>query len=201
MIKKLLYKFKFASKSLESRGKNILCYNALIRNDHIRIILNIIAKITYGFNHNDVIDRISLNKNILLTSSSIFRPRYNTLVLIDITNLLVSKKTIKVIDMCCGIGTWGLGIACAYKLYIDINSMALLFTSYNILLNKHRRFFTIVNSNKLLFLNKKKLFRSFDIIVSNPPYIEKNKYFFMQKNILKYEPLNALLIKKKAGFL
>jgi release factor glutamine methyltransferase len=98
------------------------------------------------------------------------------------------------------IGTGSGCIAVCLKKYIpmaeifatDISSKALKLANENALLNK-----TVINFIEADILKKgTNVFnQSFDIIVSNPPYIRESEKSMMKENVMNYEPHLALFVK------
>lgn len=110
-------------------------------------------------------------------------------------NLLKFKPNY-ILDMCTGCGCFA--IACAYSFpkseidAVDINVNALKITEYNIKKHKvNNRVFPIYSN---LFKNIK--FKKYDIIITNPPYINNININILPKEY-KYEPISALKTKNK----
>ena len=49
--------------------------------------------------------------------------------------------------------------------------------------------------------NKANLYAPYDVVVSNPPYIAQSEKEFLHKNVLHYEPHNALFVENENPFL
>ncbi len=118
----------------------------------------------------------------------------------EMTNLIINsnrfeQKQINVLD----IGTGSGCIAVAIKknlpssrvLAIDISEEALEVARANAITNK-----TNIQCNLFDFLDESRWpeLLLFDIIVSNPPYIPANEKTKMEKNVIDYEPHNALFV-------
>ncbi len=73
---------------------------------------------------------------------------------------------------------------------IDISIEALKLAKENAIHNQVEVFFEQED-----ILNPKRKVRKFDIIVSNPPYVTNSERFFMEKNVLDFEPHSALFVK------
>ncbi|AZZ65490.1 peptide chain release factor N(5)-glutamine methyltransferase [Metamycoplasma phocicerebrale] len=115
-------------------------------------------------------------------------PRYETEeVIIESYNYI--NKNSKVLDLCCGSGFIGLAVAKNIKCEVtlsDISIFALKQTKLNAKINKLDNL-KVIKSN--LFKNIKE---KYDLIVSNPPYLNK-KHIFSKS--LKWEPKKALYAK------
>lgn len=74
---------------------------------------------------------------------------------------------------------------------IDISSKALNLANENALLNN-----TAINfiETDILVKGTKVTNQSFDIIISNPPYIRESEKLMMKENVLNYEPQQALFV-------
>ncbi|TPE57357.1 peptide chain release factor N(5)-glutamine methyltransferase [[Mycoplasma] falconis] len=116
-------------------------------------------------------------------------PRYETEEVILATYPLINKNS-KVLDLGCGSGFIGLAIKknidCDVTL-IDISKQAIKQTKFNAKYNNLD--VKVIKSNWFKKINDK-----FDLIVSNPPYLNK-KHCFAKS--LKYEPSKALYAKDK----
>lgn len=122
-------------------------------------------------------------------------PRPDTEILVEECIEIINKNNInKVCDMCCGSGAIGLSIASNIKkvdvwLY-DISDVALEVSKIN------RENLKLINRAEI---NKSNLFQApsksnlkFDMIVSNPPYIEEHVISTLMKDVRDYEPHLAL---------
>lgn len=118
----------------------------------------------------------------------------------EMTNIIINsnrfeQKQINVLD----IGTGSGCIAVAIKknlpssrvIAIDISEEALEVARANAITNK-----TNIQCNLFDFLDESRWpeLLLFDIIVSNPPYIPANEITKMEKNVIDYEPHNALFV-------
>lgn len=124
----------------------------------------------------------------LNVSESALIPRFETEILVDEILKLNCKKN-KILDI--GTGTGAISLALANNLNnsnilgIDISEEAL------VLANKNKEKLNLKNVKFLksnLFENIKE---KFDLIVSNPPYIDKEEIKTLEKE-LSFEPFNAL---------
>ncbi|MCV3753380.1 peptide chain release factor N(5)-glutamine methyltransferase [Mycoplasma enhydrae] len=129
---------------------------------------------------------IDIRYNVLI-------PRYETEELIIESYNYINKYS-NVLDLCCGSGFIGLAIAknigCSVTLS-DISKQAIKQTKLNIKINNLNNCKTI-RSNLFTNLNER-----YDLIISNPPYLNKNHKFAKS---LKWEPKKALYAKDNGLF-
>ena len=130
-------------------------------------------------------DEFYINKNVLI-------PRPDTELIIEETLKLYSKKTqLNFLDIGTGSGCIVLSILKErpnfYGTGIDISKKSINVSKFN--------------ANKLGLINRTKFFHSsidnfkigkYDIIVSNPPYIELLNLKYLEKDVVNYEPKLAL---------
>lgn len=122
-------------------------------------------------------------------SHNVLTPRQETEILVDmIIKDNKSRKNIKVLDLCTGSGCIGISIAkelCAEVTLSDISKSALKEASRNARLNNVK--VACVHSD--LFDN---ISNTFDIIVSNPPYIPTCDVQTLEPEVLGFDPVLAL---------
>ena len=124
-----------------------------------------------------------VNKNVLI-------PRPETETIID-----VLKKTKNNIDSLIDIGTGSgcLAITCSLEniasniIATDISTKALKIAKKN---NSHFKTKNITYLHHNILHDK--LVSKFDVLISNPPYIEKNKINLLQEEVKHYDPIVAL---------
>ncbi len=120
-------------------------------------------------------------------------PRPDTEILVEeVLNLVKDKNNISIIDMCTGSGAIAVSIA-KYtnvdKIYaVDISEKALEIAKKNAIKNNVNEKIEFINSNMFEKVNCN---MKFDIIVSNPPYIETNVINNLEIQVQK-EPKIAL---------
>ncbi|MBC7474492.1 MAG: peptide chain release factor N(5)-glutamine methyltransferase [Candidatus Sericytochromatia bacterium] len=132
--------------------------------------------------------------------SRVLIPRPETELLVDkvisISNEYFFDKQINIVDIGCGSGTIALSLALEIKnakVYtVDISNDALDVAKIN-----QKRLNVAYNRINFVLGDKLEPFRDkkvkFDIIVSNPPYIPEIEYQNLEKEVLSYEPKQALL--------
>ncbi len=126
--------------------------------------------------------KIFVNKDVLI-------PRPETELLVEtIINNYKNLGNLKILDI--GTGSGAIAIALAKNLNcfvdaLDISDKALETADYNIRFNNLSSKINLINFN---ILNNEFNFNKYDIIVSNPPYVSKEEYFTLQKEIIDYEP-------------
>ncbi len=104
-----------------------------------------------------------------------------------------------ILDLCTGSGC--IAISCAYIFpkskidAIDISNKALKIAKKNIFIHKKNKQIKLIKSN--LF---KKIKKKYDLIISNPPYINKKDIKYLPKEYL-YEPKKALISKNKGIYI
>ena len=119
-------------------------------------------------------------------------PRPDTELLIEcLLNLSRNKNKLRILDIGIGSGCILLSILKEkndfYGTGIDISKSALNICKFNAInLN-------VINRLKLYKTNVDKFnIGKYDLIVSNPPYIKKNKIKYLDRDVASYEPLLAL---------
>ena len=134
-----------------------------------------------------------------LVNDSVLIPRPETEELVKYiidkqkTQFSVKRKQLSILDIGTGSGCIAISIAKELPNFIvsayDISKNALETAKKNAELNK-----ADVNFEKVDIL-KPPFIRSFNIIVSNPPYVTKQEIYRMQKNVLDFEPHLALFVE------
>jgi release factor glutamine methyltransferase len=104
----------------------------------------------------------------------------------------VAHQPLRVLDMCTGSGCIGLALAAAFPAWrvlgIDINPAALALAQEN------KRELGLINIEFELgsLFNPEPWARTFDLIISNPPYINHASRQLMSNDVLEWEDPNAL---------
>jgi len=129
--------------------------------------------------------KFKLNKNVLI-------PRPETIELCDWI-IFDKKGNSKILDIGTGSGL----IALILKKYMsgssvyawDKSQLAIKIAKENAKKNNLEINFEVVN-----ILNNLKLNDKFDIIVSNPPYVDKSEMQFMDEKVVKHEPHSSIFV-------
>lgn len=130
----------------------------------------------------------------LYVNQDVLIPRQDTEILVEeVINILqnIKAENIQILDMCTGSGAIAIALAKNVEKCIvdavDISSGALEVVKKNIVKNKVEGRVNIINSDLFSKVSNKK----YDLIVSNPPYIESNVIENLDKQVQK-EPIIAL---------
>ena len=130
----------------------------------------------------------------LYVNQDVLIPRQDTEILVEeVINILqnIKAENIQILDMCTGSGAIAIALAKNVEKYVvdavDISSGALEVVKKNIVKNKVEGRVNIINSDLFSKISNKK----YDLIVSNPPYIESNVIEKLDKQVQK-EPILAL---------
>ena len=127
------------------------------------------------------------------TAPDVLIPRFDTEVLVEQANRLIRgihSDKMSVLDMCCGSGCIGLSVALmnpgVHIDLCDISDSAIALTTKNA-----KRLavadYTVIKSNLFEKIDKK-----YDMIVSNPPYIESDVIDGLMPEVRDHEPRLAL---------
>ncbi|MFR6425999.1 MAG: peptide chain release factor N(5)-glutamine methyltransferase [Oscillospiraceae bacterium] len=122
-------------------------------------------------------------------------PRMDTEVLVDAAlQVLVGRKmNARILDLCSGSGCIGCALAhelpAARVVMVDISDAALAVSKENLRRNRQNRTICL----KADALEKPPMsIGTFDIIVSNPPYVASMDILTLDSSVRDYEPLGAL---------
>ncbi len=134
-------------------------------------------------------------------------PRQDTETMVEDAIELIEKGTLRgeeyikpqaikeVLDLCCGSGAIGISIAksCGKTKVIcsDVSEEALKVAEQNAALNGCKSV-KIQKSNMFEAFNSRLGRKKFDLIISNPPYIESSVIPTLQREVKDYEPMMAL---------
>ncbi len=134
--------------------------------------------------------------NLFYVNESVLIPRPETEEMITwilTENFPTKFNPLKVLDIGTGSGCIAISIAKANPYFqvdaIDFSSNALSVAKKNAKLIGVK-----INFKKLNILKLNELNRKYDIIVSNPPYIDLGEKKAMSKNVLDHEPLEAIFV-------
>lgn len=119
------------------------------------------------------------------------RPETEELIDLIIKSRQIANQNIHILDVGCGTGCIAISLAKAFDkadiTAIDISKDAIDLTMENCRLNHCN--INCINKDICKFED-----RPFDIIVSNPPYICDSEITEMEKNVIDYEPHQALFV-------
>lgn len=178
-----------------SRIQLALEHNFNLDNDDLVFLQNALSKLKYQIPIQYIIGetgfyglQFKVDKNVLI-------PRPETEELVDwIIQNHKNKNNLKILDI--GSGSGCIAVSLAKSLphaevsAIDISAEALNVAKNNAALNQVN-----VNFLKADILTISKLPGTFDIIVSNPPYVRELEKTQMQQNVLSNEPHIALFVE------
>ena len=132
----------------------------------------------------------------LFITDDVLIPRTDTEVIVDraIEILKAKGPGTRILDLCCGSGCIGLSIAhtvrSARVVMVDISEKALSVSRSNTIRNGLTKNITCVSADAMD--NPPMLLGSFDMIVSNPPYIPSKMIGELDVSVKDYEPIGAL---------
>lgn len=122
-------------------------------------------------------------------------PRMDTEVLVEtaVNSLIGRKMDARILDLCSGSGCIGCAIShelpAARLVMVDISDRALEISKQNLRLNRQNRTICL----KADALDKPPMsIGTFDLIVSNPPYVPSFEILTLDSSVRDYEPLGAL---------
>ncbi|HYG39283.1 MAG TPA: peptide chain release factor N(5)-glutamine methyltransferase [Cytophagales bacterium] len=137
---------------------------------------------------------------IMKVSPAVLIPRPETEELVDlIIKENYKREDLKILDICTGSGCIAIALQTNLKnnstFALDISQKAIHMAARNAIENQSR-----INLRECDILKEEIPWQkiSFDIIVSNPPYIGESERRLMQKNVLDHEPSLALFVKDTA---
>ena len=136
-------------------------------------------------------------KNQFFVNSDVLDPRPESELIIEevLKNINDRDKSLKILDVGTGSGCLAISLAKELKnskvTAIDVSQKALAVAKKNVKLHNMGNQIEIKNRRIENIKNK------FDIIISNPPYINENEYRNLQVEIRNFEPKVALLGGKR----
>ena len=164
----------------EISNKNLEYFNELIHQRSKGEPIAYLVKKKYFWKY-----KFTVNRDVLI-------PRPDTEVLIEeVLKLTKNKNSLNLLDI-------GIGSGC---ILISILKDKKNFYGTGIDISKKSLDTCKINGQNLGVINRLKLyksdidnfhFRKYDLIISNPPYIEKNKLKYLEKDVIGFEPKQAL---------
>ena len=156
--------------------------------ENASLFLSMVDRRAAGEPTSHIVSSRSFWKNDFYVEKTVLDPRPESELIIEITkNQLFDDM--KVLDLGCGSGCIGLSLYHEnpkIKLFLsDVSNKALSVAKKNALELKAK--FEVIHSNLFSNINEK-----FDLIVANLPYIEKESFLDLQREIILYEPHEAL---------
>ncbi|WP_010179509.1 peptide chain release factor N(5)-glutamine methyltransferase [Aquimarina agarilytica] len=131
--------------------------------------------------------------NDFMVTKDTLIPRPETEELVDWIIDDFREKEVKILDIGTGSGciatSLALNLPKASVSAVDISIGALVTANENA-----KKLRAKVNFEQLDILGATDFFESFDLVVSNPPYVRNLEKEFMQPNVLEYEPQTALFV-------
>lgn len=180
----LILEFLTGKKSVELKMELAFCVDSIYNE-----FLEIIEKRKQNYPLQYIFGKWEFYGLELFVDESALIPRFETEILVDEILKLDCKKD-KILDIGCGSGAISLALADnlkkSYVYGIDINKEAIKLS------NKNKEKLNLKNVEFFesdIFSNIKE--KNFDIIVSNPPYIDEVDMKTLEKE-LSFEPQNAL---------
>jgi len=165
---------------LEISNKSLEYFNELIHQRASGEPIAYLVKKKYFWKY-----QFTVNRDVLI-------PRPDTEVLIEeVLKLTKNKDSLNLLDV-------GVGSGC---ILISILKDKKNFYGTGIDISKKSLDTCKINGENLGVINRLKLFKSdidnfhfhkYDLIISNPPYIEKNKLKYLEKDVIGFEPKQAL---------
>lgn len=123
-------------------------------------------------------------------NNSVLIPRQETEILVEtVLNEIKNENNISILDIGTGSGCIAISIAKNSEVFfeaVDISEKAISLAEENSIFNNVNNKIKFVNSDIKFYIKENN--KMFDFIVSNPPYVSKNEYSKLQKEILEFEP-------------
>ena len=173
--------------------------NLILKNKEIKILKNIISQLLNDKPLQYILGKASFRSLVLRVNKNVLIPRPETEELVGWIledHLHLKKKQMNVLDI--GTGSGCIAIALA-KEQVLFNVYA--FDHEKVILNIAKENSKLNGVNIKLFKcdikNINSINLNYDIIVSNPPYILPDEKKLMKKNVLDFEPHNALFVPQK----
>ena len=139
-----------------------------------------------------IINKKSFWKSEFFVNSDVLDPRPESELIIEevLNNIKNNNKKIKILDIGTGSGCLAISLAKEFKnskiTAIDISDKALKVAEKNV------KLYNLQSQIELKLVEFDQIKNKFDLIVSNPPYIDKNQYENLHIEIKNFEPKIAL---------
>lgn len=172
-----------------NRGKLYEIYELPIDDDRL---LEIDRRLAQGEPLHYAIGEISFYGRKFSVGRGVLIPRLETELMIEKAILLAKesfRERVKVLDLCSGSGVLGITFSLEINSHLtmsDISDIALHYSEMNAK-NLGLECYNIIKSDLFSEINE-----SFDIIISNPPYIPTKDIEELESSVRDYEPLIAL---------
>jgi release factor glutamine methyltransferase len=129
-------------------------------------------------------------------SPEVLIPRPETEELVHTIIRIFKHQNPEILDIGTGSGCIGISLALELKVssFTGVDKSAL---SLKVAEENARRYGVIMNSLHLDILKDKIQYSGFNIIASNPPYVRPSERKLMKKNVLDYEPSEALFVPEE----
>jgi len=163
-----------------------------ISNESLKYFNNLVKKRSKGEPVAYLVKKKYFWKYEFIVSKDVLIPRPDTEIIVEqVLNLTKNKQRLSLLDVGIGSGCILLSILKDKKNFfgtgIDISKKSLIISK--------------INGQNLDIINRLKLIKSdidnfhfgkYDLIISNPPYIKKNKLKYLERDVIGFEPLKAL---------
>ena len=181
------------SKAINKDRKYILLNpNNILNKNELKIFLNLIEQRSLGKPVSYLTNKKFFWNSEFLISDDILIPRPDTEIIIEnVLRLTKNKNKINILDI-------GVGSGC---ILLSILKEKVFFNGTGIDISKKCLDICEINAFNLKVRSRLKLYKSnvdkfnlgkYDLIVSNPPYINKLKLKYLERDIVKFEPKLAL---------
>ena len=134
--------------------------------------------------------------NLFYVNQSVLIPRPETEELVGLIlnqNSPTKENPLKVLDIGTGSGCIAISLA-KLNPYFQVDAIDFSSQALSVARKNSKKMNVEINFKKTNILKLKKLNTEYDVIVSNPPYIELNEKKIMSKNVLGYEPHEAIFV-------
>lgn len=179
----------------KDKDKLFFCLNETVEEDKYKEYNRLLEKRKSGYPIQYIIGTQEFMCLEFKTDENVLIPRPDTETLVENVIKIAEEKyygkTIRILDLCTGTGAIGISLATYLPLAmvdcVDISDIAVNLARENSVLNRVDDRVEVFKSD--LFSEVK---REYDIIVSNPPYIETDVIQTLQTEVAVYEPKLAL---------